>query len=686
MRPRLADAKIPVKILIALLVPILGLVVLAAVSLSTSWNEMTGARRIMALADATSVTSRLIHEVQNERGMAGGFLTTDGMQFGQRLAAQQTTVDNVTRDLRAVVARLGGQAEQDRFAASFRATEAALGKLADLRGRVASHMLSPQQGTADYTQLIAALLAATDALAEIAEHVAILRSVAAYTSLIRGKEIADRERVAGLIGLTRGRVSAEEVQVILMLAMAQEEHFGNVRRLASPQDARALDQLLASSLQTDLSRLRLLLSGNVTTNASIDRIDGPKWLAITTARIDALKQVEDKLSASLAAAAASINADAQRTLLFSLLGALGLIMIAMTIAAVAAGSITRPISGLVTTMLTLAEGRTEVTLTGTERKDEIGDMTRAVAVFRRNAIERLQLEETAKAQRAARESRQQRIEALVAEFRSAAVHMLANLKQNGARMDRTSKSLSEITVKVADQTRTVAGASEATSLNVRHIANAAEELTTSFPLISVQISSAVGVVSRAARMAETSNAEIGGLSAVAEKVGGVIGMIQAIAGQTNLLALNATIEAARAGEAGKGFAVVASEVKMLATQTAKATQEISRLVAGIQDSAKTAVNAIQAIASIMQDIDGYTVDIATVVAQQGAAIQEISRNVQMSAQGTEELSQSLKGVTAVIGETSHSAEDVRNVSIDLTKEAHELKDVIDRFLMNVEAA
>ena len=407
---------------------------------------------------------------------------------------------------------------------------------------------------------------------------------------------------------------------------------------------------------------------------------------MTTAYIEALKQVEDKLITSLMSSAATINATAKRMLLFLLLGALGLTLSAMIIAAVTARSITRPISGLVTTMLALAEGRTDVPLIGTERKDEIGEMTRAVAVFRRHAAERAQLEVTAKAQQTEKEARQQRVETLIAEFRTAAVHTLTNLGQNGACMDRTSKVLNDIAIKATEQARTATGASEQASLNVRHIASTAEQLAASIPQISVQVTKAIEVVSHAARIAQISNTEIGGLAAAAQKIGDVVGLIQAIAKQTNLLALNATIEAARAGKVGKGFAVVASEVKTLATQTARATEEISRKVASIQDSTRAAVDAIQAIVSIMQDIDCYTMAIATAVSQQDVATQEISHNVQMAARNTEELSQNFLGVSTAIGEASHSAEDVLNVSIDLTKEAHELKDTINRFLMNVEAA
>jgi methyl-accepting chemotaxis protein len=194
------------------------------------------------------------------------------------------------------------------------------------------------------------------------------------------------------------------------------------------------------------------------------------------------------------------------------------------------------------------------------------------------------------------------------------------------------------------------------------------------------------VVRRAAELSKSSNGEIEALAGTAQKIGDVVGLIQAIAAQTNLLALNATIEAARAGEAGRGFAVVASEVKSLATQTAKATEEISQQIAAIQESTTRSVESVRTITTTMQEVDGFTTAIAAAVEEQGAATEEISRNVQMAARGTEDLTQNVAGVTGAIGETSRAAQDVLDVSGKLGSHANALRDEVDRFLSQVAAA
>jgi methyl-accepting chemotaxis protein len=364
----------------------------------------------------------------------------------------------------------------------------------------------------------------------------------------------------------------------------------------------------------------------------------------------------------------------------------GLLMVTALIGLFVARGLTRPISALVGDMNALAKGKIDIALAGTARGDEIGDMTRAVAVFRDNALERARLEEAAAMEQKARAARQARIDTLISSFRADVRGAMEALGANTQRMDSTARALGGIAEQANEQAVSAAGASEEASGNVQTVASAAEELSSSIQEISRQVAATADVVRNASQMARTSNAQIAGLASAAQRIGDVVGLIQAIAAQTNLLALNATIEAARAGDAGKGFAVVASEVKSLANQTAKATEEIGAQVQGIQASTQGAVDAIGAITRTMTEIDSYTAAIAAAVEEQGAATREISRNVQEAAVGTEQLTQNVSGVTRAIGETTHAAGDVKHVADDLGRRTQALDQAVNRFLTDVAAA
>ncbi|MFO0345214.1 MAG: methyl-accepting chemotaxis protein [Labrys sp. (in: a-proteobacteria)] len=310
--------------------------------------------------------------------------------------------------------------------------------------------------------------------------------------------------------------------------------------------------------------------------------------------------------------------------------------------------------------------------------DEFRTMLSTFSTFSENAIRRVELENSAASEREKERLRQVHIEGLLKEFRGRISSTLGSLGHETTAMRETAGKLSEVATQAASEALAAESASDGASSNVRSVAAAAEELSASIREIAQEIYKANTIAAKAAETASASDRDVSSLAAAADKIGAVIGIIRDIAEQTNLLALIATIEAARAGEMGKGFAVVASEVKTLASQTARATDEIATQISGVQASTSAAVAAIRAITLAVSDINKVTATIAAAVEEQNAATGEIARSVQMASDGTVQATQNARGVSSAIKATSSEAGTVRNAS-------RTLSEVSDRIALDVEA-
>jgi methyl-accepting chemotaxis protein len=344
-------------------------------------------------------------------------------------------------------------------------------------------------------------------------------------------------------------------------------------------------------------------------------------------------------------------------------------------------SITRPLRALTAGMKRLAEGDFTVVPPGLGRSDEVGEVAAAVEMFKERAIEKAARD--AEAQEAARarieEEQKQKVEAAVEAFRSSIEEMLRSVTDNATAMRGNAQAIDQVAAQASGQAVAAAGASRQASESVQTVAAAAEELSASIGEIARQIDRATEVVRAADSRTERSVTEIEGLAAMSERIGAVVGLIQAIAGQTNLLALNATIEAARAGEAGRGFAVVAQEVKALAEQTSKATADITGEVAAIQASTRSAVDAVREVGSAMRQISEVTATIAVAVEQQGGATKEISENAQSAARDNSTLSGNITGVSEAVTQASASAANVLSSTNDLAEQAGRLSNQVTEF-------
>jgi methyl-accepting chemotaxis protein len=377
-------------------------------------------------------------------------------------------------------------------------------------------------------------------------------------------------------------------------------------------------------------------------------------------------------------------ASSQLTLILVTLGILAAVAL---LAFLLGRGMSRPLTAITAVMNRLSSGDTDVTIPGADRRDELGTMAMAVDVFRRNMLEARTLREAQEATKQQAEIEKKALQGQMADRFEADVKSVVGAVAKATKdMQRVAGEITSSVNGTSERAAAAAAASEEASASVSTVAAATEELASSVAEIGRQVTHSSGVADQAVVKAGQTTEMVAGLTAAGEKIGDVLRLIGAIASQTNLLALNATIEAARAGEAGRGFAVVASEVKELASQTAKATEEIAGQVTAIQAATGNCVTAIGGISDTIREISGIATTIAAAVEEQDSATREIARSVQQAAAGTSEVSHNVAGASQAAHQSRTLADNVMVASGQLSQHADALFKSVDTFLAGLRDA
>lgn len=405
----------------------------------------------------------------------------------------------------------------------------------------------------------------------------------------------------------------------------------------------------------------------------------------------------------------------QSAVLLLMILAVVTIVLGIGAAVVLIRSILLPLGQLTTAMEVLATGNTNLDLPPVRKSNEIGNMASALLVFKDNTLENIRLGEEEKAvatklqqqeeaerqreiertgeerQRESEESRnrqarEKRMSKLTSGFSSKVEEVLEFVIKSSSQMEKSAKSMSEIAKQNENESISVASDAIQATTSVQTVASAAEQLSASTSEISTHVTQSAKMSSEAVKAADGTGKTIRELADAAQKIGEVVELINDIAGQTNLLALNATIEAARAGDAGKGFAVVASEVKNLASQTAKATEDIGSQISAIQGSTQNAVGAVEEIRDTISKMNEFATMIATAVVEQSDATNEISRSVQDAAAGTQKVSQRIDTVKTGSTQTGEASTEVLNTSAELSDHFKNLRGEVEGFLEDIKEA
>jgi len=639
--------------------------------------------RLTELASLAPDISLVVHTLQKERGTSAGFLGNPDGPFKDRLTELQGESDRAISTLVAAVQAFDMTALGPDFQHETDAALADLEKLTTIRQRVSALTLTVAEMARSYTAIIASLLNIIEEMPSRSHSAAISEHIVAYIALLQAKERAGLERAMGSNGFSAGAFVPAVYQRFLTLMGEQTAYLDIFSNHARPDERAALLSILSGDSGQAVERLRAIAVNSVATG-STEGVKGADWFDTITRKIEGFKVLEDSIAANILTDARDLGDRAWSEVWISVAVGLAVILVTVGVMLVIARGITYPVRGMTQAMRLLAQKNYETDIPGQDRSDEIGDMAKALLVFRDSMVRADTLAMKEFQDSRDRDDNTWRIaEELDRGFDQGVRQVLEALSGTTTRIRAAAENMAAIAERTRTQASTVSVASSQASSSVQTVASAAEELSASINEIGRQVRESSAIADRASDEARRTTDVVSRLAAAAYKIGEVVSLITDIADQTNLLALNATIEAARAGDAGKGFAVVANEVKSLATQTAKATGDIRQQIGAVQDETETAVNAIESIAEIINNINDMTATISAAVEEQDKATQEIAQSVQKASDGTTEVSQTIGGVTDASSEIGTVARSVLEATDSLKGEAEKLNDLVARFLRDV---
>ena len=623
-------------VILAGLLPILGLVVALFMNSTSNWQTINASSKVSELAELVKASGELAHELQKERGMGAGFLSGSDDAFLNTLNAQRAKADAKIAAFNAVLnkdwSKLGGKLSP---------TLDELGKqLAGrpaMQRRVNERAASVRENVGFYTSIIEGLIDVTRFISAYSTDSDLSVTAGATRAFLMAKEKAGLERAIGSVLFNQGMANTAAYKTYVTLVAAQNAYLDEYRSMIGDEGMRLLENTVRGEEVDEVLRRRQVLLDLVTTGDT-QGLAATEWFALATTRINLMKQIEDQLLSGIIEEAQAINSQAWRDFLF--IG--GLIL------------------GLIVASLVFS-------------------------AFIRQRVVALQKAEAA-AQQAARDKEKETMKGLAERFQSTFSAVIEALVRDADHLRSTAHSMNASAERGQEESTNVTATFGQTSENVQMVATATDQLSSSIEEISKQLGHSSAITSQALERTRETDHTVNELAAAAQKIGDVVSMISEIAEQTNLLALNATIEAARAGEAGKGFAVVAQEVKNLAAQTTSATEQIVSQIGSVQSVSDQTVHAVKTLRESFEEINNIMSSVSSAVEEQGAATANIAGNTQDAAHGTDRVFDSLDVVRSAASDTGRASLEVMHTIESFVDQAKKIDTEARSFVERLHAA
>ncbi len=679
----LHNISIKTKLSLILLLPIVALAVMIGMKVWDLQKKVDRQQELTELMDVSIVTNNLVHEIQKERGLSVGFLSSHGEKFGDDLVKQHQKSDEALATFNTKI-KIESQklknlelAYQDQIKLSLED----LDKISATRKKIQGFEVEPSTVVAYYSGVTGDLLGITEKALMSTHDTHLLRELSTYLYFIQAKEKAGIERAIGAAGFSTGWTPAL-LNKFEDLITIQKTYLDVFLTYANSSESKQYTDMLKDPAFSSIDKMREVALKSLHTEGDMaTSVESETWFTAMSKKINLLKNFEDMLGKNVYEAATQGAKAAIFERDISLVISIILILFVVLSIILTIRDLMRSINDTKDTMAALAQGNSDVAIKGIERRDEIGGMAKSIETFKQSLREKQELERQAVRTQAQAEIQKRAAMAQLADSFNADIGGLIDaLSSAASELEHSAQSMRNIADDTSQASEGVVTSSETASQNVSTVAAAMEEMSASSTEITNQINNTRTRSNEMASIASDANLKVTDLNHLVLNIGEVVGSIRDIAAQTNLLALNATIEAARAGEAGKGFSVVADEVKKLANETSIKTTEIEARIAKIQEATTSSVEAMKIILDNIAEIDHAVVVVASAAEEQDATNREINRSVTEASHGVQQVVEIIQQVQKAASETGTSADSVLSASKNMAEMAHDLKNVVSQFL------